>query len=112
MGMRLDCPRRDDVEIAMDHRRIWSSVQFRVDTVHNVRVPGFANADDAAVPNADIGLHNALHRVDDGGVLHHHIKCARCVRSSGLKPLPVPHILSSTGGEFVTVSGVILLNLG
>ena len=48
----------------------------RRDAVHQLRVAGLADAGDASVLDADVGLHDALHGVDDQRVRDHEVERA------------------------------------
>jgi hypothetical protein len=77
---RLRLLRRYEVDVRVDARRGQDQVRtgdrvggqpaFQAwrDPVHGLRVAGLADGADAAVLDAHVGLHHALHRVDDGDV--------------------------------------------
>src|SRR3712207_8393159 len=51
--------RRPPRSTLFPYTTLFRSHQRGVDTVHRVRVAGLADADDAAVPHADVRLHHA-----------------------------------------------------
>ena len=112
VGVALDPARRDDVEVAVNDRGVRARPQAGVDAVHDVRIAGLADADDAPVADADVGLHDAEHGIDDGGVLDDHVERARGIGAAGLEALAVAHGLAGAGRQLVAVDGEVVLDLG
>ena len=54
--------------------------QARGDAAHGLRIAGLADRADAAVLDADVGLHHALHGVDDRHVGDHEVGRSACAR--------------------------------
>jgi hypothetical protein len=112
MGVGLDATGGDDEAVGVHHGGVGPAAQARIHAVHHARVSSLADGHDASVANADVGLHDAGHRVDDGGVLHHHVQGARGVGAARVEALAVAHGLAGAGGQFVAVDGVVVLDLG
>lgn len=66
VDVRVDRSGREQLPVARDDLGLRTDHQVGVDTVHGVRVPGLADADDPAVPDADVGLDDAPVVDDDG----------------------------------------------
>ena len=112
MGVRLHSPWGNDQPIAMHDGCTRTADQLGPDPVLDGGISGFAHTDDLAVLNADIALHNAQHRVDDRGVLDHHIQPARGRGRGGVKAHPVAHHLAGSGQTLVAIDRMVVLNLG
>ncbi len=65
MDVRIDAGRSQDQMRARDGIGGQAAFQARGDPVHGLRIAGLADAADAPVLDADVGLHHPQHRVDD-----------------------------------------------
>ena len=68
VDMRVHTGRRQDEMVARDRIGRETEREPRRDSVHRLRVAGFADRADAAVADADVGFHDPLDGVDDGHV--------------------------------------------
>ena len=66
VDVAVDGPRGQDAPVAGDDLGGRADDQRGVDAVHGVGVAGLAQADDAPVPDPDVGLHHAPVVEDDG----------------------------------------------
>lgn len=106
---RLHDPRREQVYVGVDGARGGDQPLPRDDRragadddvhpVERVRVPGAADRVDAALPDADGHLADALDRVDDQDVADHHVTGLR--HRGGLEVQAVTRGLPETGEELV-----------
>ena len=103
VDVRVDAGGGQDEMVAGD--RVGGEAQFqpRRDAVHRLRIAGLADRADAPVADADVGLHHALHRVDD-----RHVGDDEVGRPAGIRQ-PVVHAhafaqaLASAEDDFVAV---------
>ena len=78
---------------------------------HDVGVARLADADDASVADADVGLDDARHRIDDGRVLDDDIE--DCPTTSvPVDALAVAQVLAGADQQLVAVDGVVVLDFG
>ena len=81
---------------AVAHRRSPPpQISAGCDAVHDRRVAGLADADDAAVLDADVALDDAEHRIDHHGVADHHVERARGAVVAGGEPHAVAQRLAA-----------------
>ena len=83
-----------------------------VDTVHDLRVAGLADAGDAAVVDADVGLHDPEHRVDDQDVRDHEVQRALGRGDEPFVGQAVAQRLASAEHALVAVHEQVVLDLG
>ncbi len=76
MDVRIDAGRGQDQVRARDGVGADAELESGRDPIHGLRVAGLANAADAPVLDADIGLHHPQHCIHDGDVGDHEIRCA------------------------------------
>ncbi len=82
VDVRVDAGGGEDQVVARD--RIGGQAAFEpgCDAVHHLRVARLADGADAAVLDADVGLHDAEDRVDDGHVGDHEVRRAAPARDA------------------------------
>ena len=112
MDMHVDGARRGDHAFAIAHRGGGRNDQPRIDAVHDGRVAGLAEADDAAVLDAEIAFDDADDRIDHQDVAEEKIERALRAGHAGGKPDAVAQRLAAAVQAFVAVDGVILLDDG
>ena len=112
MDMDVDGARRRDQPLAIAHRGAGGHDEPRIDPVHDRRVAGLADADDLAVADAEIALHDAEHGIDDEDVAEQKIEGALGRGDAGRHADPVAQGLAAAMQAFVAVDGVILLHDG
>ena len=79
---------------------------------HDVGIAGLADADDASVANADVGLDDARDRIDDRGVLDDDVEMPVGGLPIAVDALAVAQVLAGADQQFVAVHGEIMLDLG
>ncbi len=107
MDVAVDAARGDDLAFAGD--RLGARADHDVDLGLDVGVAGLADADDAAVPEADIGLHDAP-VVDDQGVGDDGVDRALRARALALAHAVADH-LAAAELHLLAVGRVVLLDL-
>src|ERR1700720_1658096 len=95
MHVHVDAARRRDQAFAVAHRRRRPADQRRMDAVHDRRVAGFADGDDAAVLDAEIALDDAEHRIDQHGIAQQHVERAGGAVVAGGEPHAVTQGLAA-----------------
>jgi hypothetical protein len=83
MDVRVDHAGGGDEAVRDDRPRVRPDRQ--VDTIHDVGVPGAADADDAAVLDPDVGLHDADPGIDDDHTRDHGVELAVARRAVVLR---------------------------
>src|SRR5215472_12172069 len=111
VDVAVDAPRRGHAALAGDHLGAGPDDQARRDPVHDVRVAGLADADDAAVAHAQVCLDHA-----EQGVQHHHVRddqVERAVSGAGVWRLrhPVPDRLAAAEDRLLARHGQVRLHL-
>src|SRR5271169_2231067 len=76
MHMHVDGAGRGDHPLAIAHRGGCRNDKPRIDPIHDGRVAGLAEADDAAVFDAEVALDDTDHRVDDQNIAEKKVECA------------------------------------
>ena len=112
MDMHVDGAGRGDHAFAVAHRRRRRNDQARIDAVHDRGIAGLAEADDAAVFDAEIAFDDADDRIDDQNVAQEKIERALRAGHAGGEPDAVAQRLAAAMQTFIAVDGVILLDDG
>ena len=86
MDVRVDAGGGQDEMRAGDRVGGEAALEARRDVVHRLRIAGLADRADAAVLDADVGLHHAQHRVDD-----RHVRDDEVGRAGMRAPVVHPH---------------------
>ena len=107
----VDAARRHDQAAGRVVGGVGAADQVGIHPVLGVGVAGLADAGDLAVLDADIGLHQAEHGVDDGGVLDQHVERAVGGGGVGVVGHAVAHHAAGAGPALVAVGGVVVLDL-
>src|SRR5271170_6541599 len=110
MHMHVDGAGGGDHPLAIAHRGGCRNDKPRIDPIHDGRVAGLAEADDAAVFDAEVALHNTDHRIDDQDVTEEKIERALRARYSCGKTDAVAKRFAAAVQTFIAVNGVILLD--
>src|SRR5262249_14477528 len=105
--MRVDAARRDDLAFARD--RLGAGADHVIDLGLDVGIARLADADDAAVLQADVGLHDAP-VVDDQRIGDHGVDRALRARALALAHAVADH-LAAAELHLLAVDGVVLLDL-
>ena len=111
VDVHVDPARRDDQAAGGVVGGVGAADEGRVHAVLGVGVAGLADAGDLAVLDADVGLHEAQHRIDDGGVLHQHVDGAGGGGGVGVVGHAVAHHAPGAGPALVPVGGVVVFDL-
>ena len=113
MHVHVDGAGGGDQPFAVAHRGGRGDDQARVDAVHDGGIAGLADADDAAVLDAEVALDDAEHRVD------HARRCRAACRARpralvtpAARPDAVAQGLAAAVQAFVAVDRVVLLDHG
>ena len=112
MHVHVDGAGRGDHTFAIAHRGRRRDEQARIDAVHDGGIAGLAEADDAAVLDAEIAFDDADHRIDDEDVAEQEVERALRAGHAGGEPDAVAQRLAAAMQAFVAVDGVILLDDG
>ena len=111
MHVNIDRARGRDQAFAVAHRGAGGDDQARIDAVHDRGIAGLADADDAAVADAEIALDDADHRID-----HHHVAQQEIQRALGAGDAghadAVAQRLAAAVQAFVAIDGVIFFDDG
>ena len=90
---------------------VGAADQVGIHAVLGVGIAGLADAGDLAVLDADVGLHQAQHGVDDGGVLDQHVDGAVGGGGVGVVGHAVAHHAAGAGPALVAITRVVVLDL-
>src|SRR3984957_16636679 len=112
MRMALHGAGGSNVEIAVDASGVGAGPQVWMNAIHDIRVAGLPDADDASIADADVSLHDPQNSIDNRGVMDHHVQRPRGIGSACLKTLAVAHRLAGARCQFVSGDRVIMFNLG
>ena len=63
-----------DVEIAVDASGVGAGPQVWMNSIHDVRIAGLSDADNASVADADVSFHDPQNRIDNCGVMDYHVQ--------------------------------------
>ena len=85
------------------------TIRRGIDAVHDRRIAGLSDADDAAVADAKVAFDDPDHRIDDDDVAQQEIQRALGAGDAGHAD-PVAQGLAAAVQAFVAVNGVILLD--
>ena len=112
MHVHVDGAGRGDHAFAIAHRGRRRDEQARIDAVHDGGIAGLAEADDAAVLDAEIAFDDTDDRIDDEDVAEQEVERALRAGHAGGEPDAVAQRLAAAVQAFVAVDGVILLDDG
>ena len=112
MHVDVDGAGRSDHAFAIAHRGRCRDDKARIDAVHDRGIAGLAEADHAAVLDAEIAFDDADHRIDDENVAQKQIQRALRAGHAGGKPDAVAQRLAAAVQAFIAIDGVILLDDG
>ena len=111
MNVNVDRARRRDQPFAVAHRGAAGNDQARIDAVHDGGIAGLADADDAAVADAEIAFDDPDHRIDHDDVAQQEIQRALGAGDAGHADA-VAQGLAAAMQAFVAVDGVVLFDDG
>ena len=112
MHVHVDGAGRGDHAFAIAHRGRGRDEKARIDAVHDGGIAGLAEADDAAVLDAEVAFDDADHRIDDQNVAEQQVERALRAGHAGGEPDAVAQRLAAAVQAFIAVNGVILLDDG
>ena len=112
MDVDVDGAGRGDHAFAIAHRGRRRDDQAGIDAVHDGGIAGLAEADDAAVLDAEIAFDDADHRIDDQHVAEQQIERALRAGHAGRETDAVAQRLAAAMQTFIAVDGVIFLDDG
>ena len=111
VDVAVDAAGRGDQALAGDDLGPGADHQPVGDAVHDVRVAGLADTDDAAVVDADVGLDDADQGIEDDGVRDDQVERAGGVREARRLGHPVPDGLAAAEDRLVAGHGQVALDL-
>ena len=82
----------------------------RIDAVHHIGIAGLADADDAAVLDADIAFDDADDRVDDGDIAQQEIERTLGAGDTGGEPGAVTQRLAAAMQAFIAIDREVFLD--
>ena len=112
VDVHVDRTGRRDHALGRAHVGVGADRHARCHAVHDLRVPGLADADDAAVLDPDVGLHDAQHGVDQHDVRDHEVERALRRRDRAVRAETVPQRLAAAEYALVARHQQVLLDLG
>ena len=112
MHVHVDRAGRRDHALAVAHRGRRRDEEARIDAVHDGRIAGLAEADHAAVLDAEIAFDDADHRVDDEDIAQQQVERALGAGHAGREPDAVAQSLAAAVQAFIAIDRVILLDHG
>ena len=112
MDMHVDAARRGDQAFGVAHRCRRATEQVLVDAVHDRRIAGLADADDAALFDADVAFYDTQHRVDDDGVGDQHVERPSGAVEASDEADAVAQRLAAAMQAFVAGNRIVMLDLG
>ena len=109
MTVSIDSSRRDNLPFPSHDIRSRSDGEVLIDTVHHIRIPGFANTDDETRLNPDVSLKDPT-PVNDKSISNDEVetllvRSSACLTDTIAKRLPTPE------RTLITIDGEITLNL-
>jgi hypothetical protein len=107
--VNIDCARRRNQPFAITHRGAAGDDQARIDAVHDRRIAGLSDADDATVANAEVAFDDPDHGIDDDDIAKQEIQRSLGTGNAG-HANPVAQGFTPAVQAFVTVDRVILFN--
>ena len=110
MHMHVDSAGRGDHPFAIAHGGGRRNEKPGIDAIHDGGIAGLAEANDAAVFDAEVTFDDADHRVDDQNIAEEQVERALRARHSGCKPDAVAQRLAAAVQAFIAIDGVILLD--
>ena len=111
MNVDVDRARRCDQPLAVAHRGAAGDDQAGIDAVHDGGIAGLAEADDAAMADAEVALDDPEHGIDDDDVAEQEIQ--RPVRAGDAGHADaVAQGLAAAVQAFVAVDRVVLRHHG
>ena len=112
MDVHVGAARRHDQAARRVIGGVRPAHQILTHAILDIGIPGLADARDLAVAHADIGLDDAQHRIDDGGVFDQHVD--RTIGARGVRIIghAVAHHAPGAGPAFLTIDGMVMLDLG
>ena len=112
MYMHVDAAGRGDQLFAMGDHRGWAADQIGMHAIHDIGIACLANARDPSLAHADIGLHDAQHRVHHERVVNHQIQGSVGVARGCPHAHSVAETLAPARGQFFTMDQMVLFDLG
>ena len=106
MNVNVDRARRRDQPLAVAHRGAAGDDQAGIDAVHDGGIAGLAEADDAAMADAEVALDDPEHGIDDDDVAEQEIQRPLGAGDAGHAD-PVTQGLAAAVQAFVAVNRVI-----
>ncbi len=110
--MHVDGARCGDHAFAVAHRGGAGDDQTRIDAVHDGRIAGLAEPDDAAVLDAEVAFDDADDRIDHQHVAQEKIERAFGAGHAGGEPDAVTQRLAAAVQTFVAIDGVVFFDDG
>src|SRR5579862_9241073 len=101
MNVRVDGTGRRNQPFAGDHLGAGADHQIRIDAILDLGVAGLTDADDQSVLDADVGLHDAEHRVHDDHRANDEIEDAVGVAAAGNLAHTVAHDFAAAVDGFL-----------
>ena len=111
MDMCVDAACRQNAVLARHCIGGVAQRERRRDAVHRVRIACLADTADQAILDADIGLHDALDRVDDRHVGDDEIGRTVGARQCVVERHPFPNAFTAAEDDFVAEAAKVLLDL-
>jgi hypothetical protein len=106
VNVDIDGAGRCDQPFAVSHRRATRNYQARINAVHDGRIAGLSNTDDAATADAKVAFNDPENGIDNDDIAKQEIQRSLGAGDSGHAD-SIPKGFASAMQAFVTINGVI-----